>query len=101
MAKKTVKCVSCGKETEFTLRVNFTVYCPQCGSMVHNECEKGFGPVIPYFFLVGDEEIAKVDSVKNRYILYLGGEEIPLEKTYYDAINEADGILSERFGFKS
>ncbi|MDE7399768.1 MAG: hypothetical protein K2N06_09605 [Oscillospiraceae bacterium] len=99
MAKKSVKCVFCGKETEFTLHANFTVYCPKCKHMIHNECERGYGPVTPYFFLVGDDEIAKVDSIKNRYTLYLDGEEIPLKKTYYDAINEAGGILSGRFGF--
>lgn len=102
MARKSVRCGVCGEEMEFTLRVNFTVYCPKCKHMVHNECERGYGPVTPYYFCMGDDILAKVDVGKdNRYILYLPNETITLEKTYYDAIEEADEILPERFGFKS
>lgn len=99
MIRKSVKCGVCGKVTEYTLRVNFTVYCPKCKNMIHAECEYGYGPVTPYYFLVGNDEIARVDDIEPpHYILYLDGKEIPLEKGYFDAIKEADGILSEKLG---
>lgn len=85
MAKRSFICKICGKETKITSLANFTIYCPKCKKIVHAECEYGYGPVTPCYFLIGDDKIAKVDDIgmPPRYILYLKGEEIPLKNKVF------------------
>lgn len=95
------ECGVCGEDVKWHIGVNFTVYCPKCKNAVHNECEKGYGPVTPYYFRVCDDVFAKVDIGKDRkHFLYLPNETIALKKTYFDAVLEAGGILAERYGFR-
>lgn len=95
------ECKVCGECVEWRGYANFTVYCPSCKNMVHNECEKGYGPVTPYYFTAGVDVVAKADRGEDGgYYLYLPGETAALEKTYFDAVLEAGRILSEKYGFK-
>ena len=95
------ECGICGEHIEWHGSANFTVYCPKCKNMIHNECEKGYGPVTPYLFRIGDDVFAKMDIGKDRrHFLYLPNETVALEGTYFDAVLEAGRILAGKYGFK-
>lgn len=95
------ECGVCGERVEWSVGVNYTVYCPKCKNAVHNECEKGFGPVTPYYFRTCDEMFAKMDVGKDRrYFLFLPNETIALKEVYFEAALEAGRILSEKYGYK-
>ncbi|MDE7425442.1 MAG: hypothetical protein K2N51_17425 [Lachnospiraceae bacterium] len=94
--KRKVHCNVCNKEFEYTLRANFTIYCPKCRHQVHNECEYGYGPVTPYYFCIGDEVIGKVELDRNQYTLLFKNKIIKLKQTYYEAIKEAEHVLCQQ-----
>lgn len=92
-----VRCDKCGEECEYRTYVNFTIYCPKCMYKVYAECEYGYGPVTPYHFCIGNEVIGKVESEWNQYTLFYQDKTIKLNKTYYEAIHEAEKIILDSY----
>lgn len=93
MKSEKILCHICGNECKYAMYVNFSLYCPKCGSSIHNECEYGYGPVTPYYFCIGEDVAGRVDYDRGKYILRFENKEIQLKETYYKAIKEAEQIL--------
>lgn len=92
-----VRCDKCGEEFQCMAYINFSIYCPNCMNTVYGECEYGYGPVTPYHFCIGNEVIGKVESEWNQYTLFYQDKTIKLNKTYYEAIHEAEKIILDSY----
>lgn len=93
---KDFTCIYCDTEFSVETCANFAVICPCCKRSIYLECEYGYGPVTPCRIYFGSMTAGIVTSCKTDYTLNINSEKIRLNKTYLDAIKEAEEILKKR-----
>lgn len=92
-------CKKCGIEYEYELFANLILYCPNCDSYDHLECEYGYGPVVPCKIYHGGKEIAMITydaNGRNKYRVDSDKYNVHkvLEHTYLEALYEARDIIT-------
>lgn len=65
-------------------------------ALIYLECEYGFGPVTPCQIYLGEDIVGVVESEKTSYILKMNQKEFPLNKTYLEAIKEAEEAVKKQ-----
>lgn len=87
---KDLECVYCNTKFQVEICSNFTVICPCCKRSIYLECEYGYGPVTPCRIYLGETIVGIVESPKTNYYLEINRKRIYLQKTYLEAIYEAE-----------
>ena len=79
---------------------NYSVRCPYCYRFLLHLSDYGFGPITPFYICVGSEVAGVVECKRNDYKLKFRGREIPLEKGYKEAVDEAEEYIVNALGIQ-
>lgn len=92
---KNLECIYCNAKFSVEIYANFSVICPCCKRSIYLECEYGFGPVTPCQIYLGEKIVGIVESKASGYCLSMDTKKINLDKTYLDAISEAEEVIKK------
>lgn len=92
---KNLECIYCGTKFSVKIQTNFSVICPCCKRSIFLESEYGFGPVTPCQIYLGEKIVGIVESEARHYYLNMNTKRINLNKTYLEAIPEAEEVLKK------
>ena len=93
MRKKEIKCKYCDTKFEHEIYGNYSVRCPKCHRLLEHLSEYGFGPVTPFYILVGSEVVGVVEERARDYYLNFQDMRIGLKESYFNAVKEAEQYI--------
>ncbi|MDH6367606.1 MULTISPECIES: hypothetical protein [unclassified Breznakia] len=93
MESDIIECPNCGTLIKKIYSTNFIIYCENCNTVTHFECEYGYGPVTPCLIYYGEKLrwiVTRLDDYSNQYVLtYCETKEVYyLKESYMEALKQ-------------
>lgn len=93
---KELQCKYCDTKFEHEIFGNYSVRCPKCHRLLEHLSDYGFGPVTPFYILVGSEVVGVVESQAQDYYLNFQEKQIKLKESYFNAVKEAEQYIVDK-----
>lgn len=93
---KELQCKYCDTKFEHEIFGNYSVRCPKCHRLLEHLSDYGFGPVTPFYILVGSEVVGVVEERERDYYLNFQDMQIGLKESYFNAVKEAEQYIVDK-----
>ena len=91
-----LQCKYCDTVFERKRYGNYSVRCPKCHRLLEHLSDYGFGPVTPFYIMVGSEVVGVVESRVQDYYLNFQGKQVKLKESYFNAVKEAEQYIVDK-----